>query len=396
MERDEDKKRRQKAVRLYQEGLGVVEICRRLESSRPWFYKWLKRFESGEEDWFCERSRRPHRIANKTSVQKEEEVLRIRRRLEKRKYAQSGALAIQWEMQKLGLDPLPTWTIDRILKRHNLVRTKQKYQPRGKAYPKVKRLFSDSIQQADLVGPRHVKNDGHFYSLNVIDLETYLAAINPCRSKADEQIAQGLLRSWKTIGKPDFLQLDNELSFRGSNRHPHSFGLVIRFCLALGVQPIFIPIAEPWRNGAVEKLQDTFDKVFFRGQFFADFQAVKEAAKIFERFRNENHRCSAIDGQVPTQYVQKETIPLNRLPQELSLDEIDLTLEHGYLHLIRFIRSDRRLDIFGEKFPVPSSTQYEYVVATICTKTQSLQVRLGPELVHSFDYRIPTNYQRKC
>jgi len=41
-----------------------------------------------------------------------------------------------------------------------------------------------------------------------------------------------------------FLQLDNQLSCRGSNRYPRSFGLVIRLCLLLGVEPIFIPLGE--------------------------------------------------------------------------------------------------------------------------------------------------------
>ena len=396
MDRDQEEKRRREAIRLYQQGAKVNEICLRLNASRPWFYKWLKRFQSGVDNWFCEQSRRPHRVANRTAVEREEAVIRIRQRLEKAKYSQRGAMAIQWEMEKLNLEALPTWTIDRILKRHNLVRVKRKYQPSGKQYPDLKRIFSDLIQQADLVGPRYIHKDGHFYSLNVIDLESYLAAINPCRSKADLQVAESLLRSWKTIGKPDFLQMDNELSFRGSNRHPHSLGLVIRMCLALGIQPIFIPNGEPWRNGAVEKLQDVFDKVFFRRQYFEDYRELQKEARLFERFRNENHRCSAIGGQVPVEFVKEQNITLNRLPKTLSLKQIELSLADGYLHLIRFVRSDRRLDIFGEKFPVPRSAQYEYVIATICTKTQSLQMKLGQEILRSFQYRMPIQYVRKC
>ena len=335
-------------------------------------------------------------MANKTAVEREQQVIGIRQRLVNAKYSQTGALAIQWEMEKLGLEPLPAWTIDRILKRHHLVRVKQKYQPSGKQYPDLKKIFSESIQQADLVGPRHLHQDGHFYSLNVIDLESYLAAINPCRSKADLPVAQRLLRSWKTIGKPDFLQMDNELCFRGSNRHPHSLGRVIRMCLALGVQPIFIPLGEPWRNGVVEKLQDVFDKLFFRRQRFKNFRQLQQEARVFERFRNENHRCSAIANQVPVDFVKQQGLNLNRLPRELALKEISLSLQDGSFHLIRFIRSDRRLDVFGEKFPVPRSAQYEYVIATVCTTTQSLSIKLGPEILQTFHYRMPIDYPQKC
>ena len=36
----------------------------------------------------------------------------------------------------------------------------------------------------------------------------------------------------------------------------------------------------------------------------------------------------------------------------------------GRYHLVRFIRSDRRLDMFGEKFELPVETTHAYVVAT--------------------------------
>ncbi|MEE9402837.1 MAG: hypothetical protein V3V47_06530 [Desulfobacteria bacterium] len=187
---------------------------------------------------------------------------------------------------------MPTWTIDRILKRHNVVREKEKYKPSGKRYPDVTEIFSDSIQQADLLGPRYIKNDGGFYSLNVIDPESYLSSIYPCRTKGDEDMARDLIHTWKNIVKPDFVQLDNELNFRGSNRYPRSLRLVIRMCLALRVQVIFIPVGEPWRNGAIEKFQDVFDKMFYRTQLFRNFEHLKQEARSFEKFRNKNHHCS--------------------------------------------------------------------------------------------------------
>jgi hypothetical protein len=167
-------------------------------------------------------------------------------------------------------------------------------------------------------------------------------------------------------------------------------------CLALGVQPIFIPLGEPWRNGVVEKLQDVFDKVFFRRQCFKNYRELQREARVFERFRNENHRCSAIGNQVPVDYVKEQGLNLNRLPRTLALKEINLSLHDGYFHLIRFIRSDRRFDVFGEKFSVPKSAQYEYVIATICTTTQSLHLKLGPEILRTFPYRMPIAYPRKC
>ena len=84
----------------------------------------------------------------------------------------------------------------------------------------------------DLVGPRYIKGDGRFYSMNVINLYSHRVFIESNRTKEDDNIAQGLLRCWKSMGLPDFLQMDNELSFRGSNRYPRS--------LCLGCDYVFI------------------------------------------------------------------------------------------------------------------------------------------------------------
>jgi len=107
-------------------------------------------------------------------------------------------------------------------------------------------------------------------------------------------ITQALIRSWQTHGIPAYLQLDNKLPMRGSNRYPHSFGLVIRLCLSLGIQPIFIPLKEPWRNGIIERFQNVFDKMFFRTQYFESFSYLMQQARGFETFHNQNHRYSTM------------------------------------------------------------------------------------------------------
>jgi len=84
-----------------------------------------------------------------------------------------------------------------------------------------------------------------------MDLFSHRIYIESQRTKEDKQIAASLMRSWKTMGLPDFLQLDNELSFHGSNKYPRSFGIVLKVCLYFGVQPVFIPISEPLHNGTI-------------------------------------------------------------------------------------------------------------------------------------------------
>ena len=62
--------------------------------------------------------------------------------------------------------------------------------------------------------------------------------------------------------------------------------------------------------------------------------------------------------------------------------------EEGYYHLVRFIRSDCRLNIFGEMFIVPPETQYEYVVATVDVKEQKLKLFLDTIQVEEYKYQL--------
>jgi len=240
----------------------------------------------------------------------------------------------------------------------------------------------------DLVGPRYIKGDGRFYSLNVMDLYSHQVYIESQRNKEDEQVAQSLLRCWKVLGLPDFLQLDNELSFRGSNRYPRSFGLVLRLCLYFGVHPVFIPIGEPWRNGEIESFNGTYDKKFFRRQWFSSYAMLKRQSKNFQRFHNLHHRYSCLKGKTPLEVVAADDFKPITLGPNRKLPVINY-IPDGSISLIRFIRSDRKLDIFGEKFEVPKDLVYSYVRAMIITEIRALQVYLGDELVTTFEYRLP-------
>jgi len=62
--------------------------------------------------------------------------------------------------------------------------------------------------------------------------------------------------------------------------------------------------------------------------------------------------------------------------------------EEGCYHLVRFIRSNRKVNIFGELFTAPLKTQYEYVVATIDVKEQKLKLFLDKIQIEEYRYRL--------
>ena len=62
--------------------------------------------------------------------------------------------------------------------------------------------------------------------------------------------------------------------------------------------------------------------------------------------------------------------------------------DSGRYHLIRFIRGDGKLDVFGEKFAVDPDLRYEYVWATVDVKEQRLLLSHDGEQMHDWKYEI--------
>ena len=380
-----EKELREHAVMRFNNGESSKKIYESLGKTKQWFFKWLKRSKLDGENWAESRSQRPHNISKKIDETMEQTVIQTRKQLEKTLYAQIGALNISWQLSNLNQPAPSISTINRIIKRNNLTRKKTVYNPKGIDYPCLEINYSNFLHQFDIVGPRYLKADGRFYSANIIDAYDRRASVNPVRRQTKIDVMKALIRSWQTLGIPEYLQMDNKLPARGSNRYPHSFGLVIRLCLYLGIQPIFIPIKEPWRNGIIEKFQDVFDKLFFRSQYFSSFSYVREQAKGFETFHIQNHRYSTIAGKTPAEKCSED---VKLLPTDFKAPE-KLAIVPGLVHLIRFIRSNRVLNIFGEQFAMPLEVEYEYVWGTIDTDQEKLFVYHDSKLIDEHDYPLP-------
>nr|QNO49509.1 hypothetical protein FBKNMHLG_00028 [Methanosarcinales archaeon ANME-2c ERB4] len=50
----------------------------------------------------------------------------------------------------------------------------------------------------------------------------------------------------------NYLQMGNGASFIGDLIHSKHFSRVVRLCLHLGVEPVFIAPSKPWMNGTIE------------------------------------------------------------------------------------------------------------------------------------------------
>ena len=70
---------------------------------------------------------------------------------------------------------------------------------------------------------------------------------------------------------------------------------------------------------------------------------------------------------MPLEVIKKEGFKPDKIGDNTKLPDLD-TVPDGNIILIRFTRSNRLLDIFGEKFKVSKSLIYTYVKAVIVTE----------------------------
>jgi hypothetical protein len=372
-----------------QAGEAITAVAAALRRSRRWLYTWLARAQTGAPGWAADRSHRPTQLVRATSPTIVEAVRLVRLSLYNRGLL-CGAQNIRWELEELAVTPLPAIrTINRILAREGLThRRTGRYQPKGKRYPTLVADRPNHVHQLDYVGPCYLRPPVRFWSLNTVDVATARCALEPVASRAGQATVDALWATWQRLGLPAHVQADNEMVFYGSPAHPRGMGLLIRLCLTEGIEPWFIPLAEPWRNGVVEHFNAHYRSKLLARVEIPDALGLRPAHHTFEQLHNSRYRYGKLGGRTPLTALAAAPTPL-RFPRTEEPPRVPLRKpEAGCYHLVRFIRSDRRLDVFGERFLLPPEAEYEYVVATVQVERQRLRVTLGADLVAEFPYQL--------
>ena len=65
-------------------------------------------------------------------------------------------------------------------------------------------------------------------------------------------VIECLTKHWQKQGLPSFAHFDNDTRFQGPHNRPNVIGEVIRFCLRLGVTPVFAPPRETGFQAGIE------------------------------------------------------------------------------------------------------------------------------------------------
>lgn len=390
--------RRKEAVQLYYyQKLSKSVIQRRLGCSATWLDRWLSRYDPDDVAGSL-RNRRPgpqDRTTPWSAVIRDQVVAMRKARMNGTlgPYALIGAAAIHYELQALGSAEIPPIrTIHRWLVAADLVQPSEPAtaETARKVIPLPAAPDVNCVQQLDLKGPLYLRGSSHkYYLVSLRDRYSRRCAIDALTSRAAQGIVDFLVASWQWLGLPDYLQLDNALEFRGSNRYPRAFGRVVRVALDLDIEPVFNPPYEPWRNGCVERHNGFLDKRLLAVEC-ADFAALRQEAHTCQQACNQTHRLTVLTGRTPNEVAQ--TAPVRLLAADYQRHQkTHLPQDRGWVSFVRLVRKSGRITLGAkDRFMVDPDLAYTYVLARVDVANQTVTISQEDKGLKTYDFSPDT------
>lgn len=299
--------------RVREEGWAVAHAAKAMGVSRQCAHRWLARWDAEGDAGLADRSSRPFRMPNRTSVEVEQRVLEARR-LHRR--------GPDWLGPELGIPPR---TVNRILRRHGVPRlfecdpltgevirasktTAMRYErdrPGELIHVDVKKLgripdgggWRAWGRRMGSTAAKKKARIGYDYVHSAVDDHSRLAY---SEILADEQgdTAAGFLRRSAAffaahgIARIEAVMTDNHWSYTKSTS-------VAEALAALDANHITIRPHCPWQNGKVERYNRTLQIEWAYRQMFTSNDERSQALPTWLQYYNQQRRHSSLGGQPP-------------------------------------------------------------------------------------------------
>jgi transposase InsO family protein len=388
---------RQTAIRQRLAGERIETICRTLQRSEAWFYKWWRRYLESGPDGLYDLTRGNCQIVNRTPPHIERAIISIRRRLAAHatpqdRYSHIGAAQIQAELDILGYSPRPSIrTINRILARAGLSCPPLQLAPRisRNEYPGPQAQDSNQIHQVDVVGPRYLKQRAtRYYFLiakDIFDQSVYMEFVE---NRQMDTVIEFLVHAWQHQGLPEHVQFDNGREFCGFGAAARWLSRVIRLCLRVGIEPIFIPQGKPQYNGSVENFNGWFQPLLLSQPFEHPNEVHEEVQRLMKSV-NEQHVHTKLGGRTAAQYRRGKRI--RKVPANFSIDTHTLPIALGKVTFIRLVSLQGTIRLLDQSFTIGKRYKGQYVKGTIYTKSHTLKLYHKGKLIKEFPYALSKN-----
>ena len=389
------------AIDLFINGHKPTGICRQLNRSRTWFYNTLARYRQEGREGLRSRSRAPHHVHNRTPSHMEAAIVRLRKLIlsggdPELRYANIGADALAYELKRAGITPPSRATINRILKRRDLVQPRRRKRKKRKLpddypWPCVETL--NDLHLFDFI-TRSIRGEGRFYGCNLLDQARRWAFLRAETPKSADVVSQFLVSAWQEVGLSGALYIDNDAVWNGGGRGQRVLSTIVRLCLLVGIEVIFTPTYTPEANPVIESFNNLWATNFWGRTRFRDLPHVQSELTFFEHYCRHRRPLSEFEGLTADQ-IAPDFVPL-RLPSDFDQHQQGrLPITAGRVHFIRFVSSAGTFSVLNERWQLDKEKWVGKTVrATIDTQAQQLYVYHQPkesetcQLIAQFDYPL--------
>lgn len=267
-------------------GTSLREVARRFGVTLHTVQRWVARAGGTRLDrvnW-CDQPRGARTSPKRTPPAVERAILELRRELrEESALGEYGADAIQRSLIERRCRDVPAVrTIGPVLARHGAVdhagRVRRPSPPPGWHLPAVV-CGETELDLFDVIEDFKIAGGPLLDVFTGVSLKGGLPGAWPLASASTVAILSCLRAHWQTYGRPGYAQFDNDTRFQGPHQYSDVFGRVVRFCLQLGVTPVFVPPREFGLQNAIENFNGLYTaKVWRRFHFasLAEFMAQSE------------------------------------------------------------------------------------------------------------------------
>jgi hypothetical protein len=392
---------REQAIDLFISGRTPTAICRQLKRSRPWFYQILARYCQEGREGLRSRSRAPKRVHNRIAEDVEAAIVRLRRTITagadpELRYANCGADALAGELKRARITPPHRATINRVLKRQDLVcprrRQSQKHKlPDDYSWPQVQ--APNDLHLLDFV-TRSIRGAGRFYSCHLLDHFRRWPFLRAETPKSAEVVSQFLVQGWQDIGLAGGLYIDNDAVWNGGGRGQRVLSAIVRLCLLVGVEVIFLPPYTYEANPVIESFNSLWAENFWGRTVFRDLPHVQAELPVFERYCRQRRPLAEFAGRTADQ-IAPDFVPrrLSASFDQHHQERLPITI--GKVHFVRFVSSAGTFSMLNESWQLDQKHWAGKTIrATIDTQKQQLLVYHQPkdsqtcQLIAQFDYPL--------
>jgi transposase InsO family protein len=288
----------------------VSQLCRLYGVCRDTFYDWRRRRESGEEDWFLDRSHAPLHCPHRTDAGMVDAILSLRRR-----FPHLGPRKLLALLQRKA--PLTPWpaasTIGALLKQAGLtapVRRRRRALDQQRPFAAVSGINDE--WSIDFKGWFRTGDGRRIDPFTATDSHSrFLIAVKIVPATI-EGVRPALEAAFEAYGLPGAIRCDNGAPF--GSRGAGGLTRLSAWWVRLGIEPRFIAPASPQQNGRHERMHRTLkDQTSRPPAAHAAEQQVR-----FDAFRwhyNEERPHEALGQRMPAEFYARSP---RSMPEQLE------------------------------------------------------------------------------